>query len=296
VKKIWPGVMVALLLLAACGSGSDSTTGASSSPSSSTPSPRRIVSLSATATEMLFAIGAGQQVVAVDDQSNYPAEAPKTDLSAYTPNIEAIANHKPDLVVISGDTKGLKAGVEKLGVRVLDEPAAVTIDDTYRQMLELGDVTGHRREAERQNASIKRGLADAVTGLPARAKPLTYYYELDNTLFSVTSKTFIGSLFTRAGLQNIADAADAGGQSGGYPQLSAEYLVQANPDVVFLADTKCCQQGPATFATRPGFAGLRAVAAGQVVQLDDDIASRWGPRVVNLLKAIVAAVKRVPTS
>jgi iron complex transport system substrate-binding protein len=296
VKKIWPGVMVALLLLAACGSGSDSTTGASSSPSSSTPSPRRIVSLSATATEMLFAIGAGQQVVAVDDQSNYPAEAPKTDLSAYTPNIEAIANHKPDLVVISGDTKGLKAGVEKLGVRVLDEPAAVTIDDTYREMLELGDVTGHHGEAERQNASIKRGLADAVTGLPVRAKPLTYYYELDNTLFSVTSKTFIGSLFTRAGLQNIADAADAGGQSGGYPQLSAEYLVQANPDVVFLADTKCCQQGPTTFAARPGFAGLRAVTAGHVVQLDDDIASRWGPRVVNLMKAIVAAVKRVPTS
>jgi iron complex transport system substrate-binding protein len=234
--------------------------------------------------------------VAVDDQSNYPPEAPKTDLSAYTPNIEAIANHKPDLVVIAGDTKGLKAGVAKLGVRVLDEPAAVTIDDTYREMLELGDATGHRSEAEKQNASIKRGIADAVKGLPARAKPLTYYYELDNTLFSVTSKTFIGSLFTRAGLQNIADAADAAGQSGGYPQLSAEHLVQANPDLVFLADTKCCQQSPTTFAARPGFSGLRAVTAGQIIQLDDDIASRWGPRIVNLLKAIVAAVKQVPTS
>jgi iron complex transport system substrate-binding protein len=296
VNKIVPGLIAGLLLLAACGSSSDSRTGAAGAPSSTTPSPRRIVSLSATATEMLFAVGAGKQVVAVDDQSNYPAAAPKTNLSALTPNIEAIANHKPDLVVIAGDTKGLKAGLEQLGMRVLDQPAAATIDDTYREILELGQATGHRGEAEQENASIKRGIADAVKGLPNRAKPLTYYYELDNTLFSVTSKTFIGSLFTRAGLRNVADAADAGGTSGGYPQLSAEYLVQANPDFVFLADTKCCQQSRTTFAARPGFAGLHAVTAGRVVQLDDDIASRWGPRVVELLKAIVTAVKKVSTS
>jgi cobalamin transport system substrate-binding protein len=296
VKKILPGVIAALMLLAGCGSSSDTTADAGGSPSSSAPSSRRIVSLSATATEMLFAIGAGKQVVAVDDQSNYPPEAPKTDLSAYTPNVEAIANYKPDLVVIAGDTKGLKAGLEKLRVRVLDQPAAVTIEDTYREMLELGDATGHRDEAERQNASIKQGIADAVKGVKVRPKPLTYYYELDNTLYSVTSKTFIGSLFTLAGLQNIADAADAGGQSGGYPQLSAEYLVQANPDLVFLADTKCCQQNATTFAARPGFAGLRAVTSGGVIPLDDDIASRWGPRVVDLLKAIVAAEEAVPVS
>ena len=294
-KKTLLGVLAALLLLAACGS-SDSNADAGGSTSSSTPTARRIVSLSATATEMLFAIGAGKQVVAVDDQSNYPPEAPKTDLSAYTPNIEAIANHRPDLVVIAGDTKGLKAGLEKLRVRVLDQPAAVTIADTYREMLELGDATGHRDEAEAQNAAIKRGIADAVKNVKVRPKPLTYYYELDNTLYSVTSKTFIGSLFTLAGLQNIADAADAGGQSGGYPQLSAEYLVQANPDLVFLADTKCCQQNAATFAARPGFAGLGAVTAGRIIPLDDDIASRWGPRVVDLLEAVVAAEAAVPVS
>ena len=300
-KKILLTTVTGLLLLAACGNEADRTaeSGSSRSDRSTTSAPegaRRIVSLSPTATEMLFAIGADDQVVAVDDQSNYPADAPRTKLSAYTPNVEAIAGYKPDLVVIADDSKGLKAGLEKLGLEVLLQPAAVTVADTYEQMLELGDVTGHREEAEEENAAIRRGLADAVADLPDRRRPLTYYYELDNTLYTVTSKTFVGTLLTLAGLRNIADAADAGGKSGGYPQLSAEYLLTADPDMVFLADTKCCQQNAKTFAARPGFAALRAVTAGQVVPLDDDIASRWGPRIVELLETVVKEVKAVPAS
>jgi iron complex transport system substrate-binding protein len=299
-KKIAAPVLAALLVLAACGSDSKNTatTGAStaSASSSAAATPQHIVSLSSTATEMLFAIGAGKQVVAVDDQSNFPADAPKTDLTAYTPNIEAISTYKPDLVIISGDTKDLKSGLEKIGVKVLVQPAAVTVDDTYKELQELGDLTGHRSEADAQVETIKKGLSDAVKDLPARAKPLTYYYELDNTLYTVTSKTFIGSLFAQAKLENVADPADADGSNGGYPQLSAEFLVQANPDLVFLADTKCCQQDESTFAARPGFAGLKAVTEHHVIGLDDDIASRWGPRIVDLLKSIVTAVKAIPAT
>jgi iron complex transport system substrate-binding protein len=298
-KKILPLLLAALMVLAACGSDtktatSSGATGAASS--SSTATPQHIVSLSSTATEMLFAIGAGKQVVAVDDQSNFPADAPKTDLTAYTPNIEAISTYKPDLVIISGDTKDLKSGLEKIGVKVLVQPAAVTVDDTYKELQELGDLTGHRSEADAQVGTIKKGLSDAVKDLPARAKPLTYYYELDNTLYTVTSKTFIGSLFAQAKLENVADPADADGSNGGYPQLSAEFLVQANPDLVFLADTKCCQQDESTFAARPGFAGLEAVTEHHVIGLDDDIASRWGPRIVDLMKSIVTAVKAIPAT
>ena len=300
-NKCLAGLVAVLLLVTACGSDSDSdakstTTTRSGGASASATTPKRIVSLSATSTEMLYAIGAGKQVVAVDDQSNFPAGVPKTDLSAYTPNVEAIAKYKPDLVVIADDTKGLKAGLEKLKMRVLSQPAATTVEDTYREITELGAATGHEAEAAKENASIKSGLADAVKDLPARPTPLTYYYELDNTLYSVTSKTFVGSLLGMAGLTNVADAADAGGQSGGYPQLSAEFLVQANPDLVFLADTKCCQQDAKTFAARPGFARLKAVTSNQVVPLDDDIASRWGPRIVELLRRAVDAVKAVPRS
>ena len=143
---------------------------------------------------------------------------------------------------------------------------------------------------------MQSDIEELVADVPERDTPLTYFHELDNTLYSVTSSTFIGELYSMAGLENVADAADADGQAGGYPQLSAEFLVDADPDLIFLADTKCCEQTAETFATRPGFGDLHAVAAGQVIALDDDIASRWGPRVVDLLRQIVEAVQAVPAT
>lgn len=248
--------------------------------------------MSATATEMLFAIGAGPQVVAVDDQSNFPAEAPKTKLSAYEPSAEAIAGYRPDLVVISDDTKNLKAQLTKLSIPVLVSPAAKVLDDSYREINELGEKTGHASEASKLVDDLRAKVADLTKSLTPRAKPLTYYHELDNTLFSATSTTFIGQVYALAGLRNVADPADK--QSGGYPQLSAEYLVKADPDLVFLADTKCCKQTAATFAKRPGFAKLKAVQNGHVVLLDDDIASRWGPRIVDFLAQVIEVVKSIP--
>ena len=93
--------------------------------------PRRIVSLSPTATEMLFAVGAGKQVVAVDDQSNYPTNAPTTKLSGIEPNVEAIAGYSPDLVVAADDTTGLAKRLASLSVPMVVEPAARTLDDSY---------------------------------------------------------------------------------------------------------------------------------------------------------------------
>jgi iron complex transport system substrate-binding protein len=138
---------------------------------------------------------------------------------------------------------------------------------------------------------MKSELSKLVTDLPNRSQPLTYYYELDNTYYSVTSKTFIGALFTAAGLVNIADA---GNTDNPYPQLSAETILKADPDLIFLADTKCCDQSAATVAARPGWGGLAAVKNNGVVALDDDIASRWGPRVVDLQRAIVDAATKAP--
>jgi len=280
--------IAALALLAACGSNSASRSDAAAP---STKGAQRIVSLSPTATEMLFAIRADKQVVAVDSNSNFPAEAPKTDLSAYQPSAEAVAKYKPDLVVISDDSKGVKAQLEKLKIPVLVAPAAKTLDDTYRQINELGTKTGRRGEAERLVTSMRKRIDTMVRDLPQRGEPLTYFHELDNTLYTATSKTFIGQLYALAGLKNIADPADSAG--GGYPQLSAEYLLKADPDLVFLADTKCCAQTAATYAKRPGFGRLQAVREGRVVPLDDDVASRWGPRIVDLLQRIIDVVKAI---
>jgi iron complex transport system substrate-binding protein len=256
--------------------------------------PEKIVSLSPTGTEMLFAVGAGKQVTAVDDQSTYPADAPKTDLSGFQPNAEAIAAKQPDLVVIANDVNKIKDQLTALKIPVYLGVAAVTLDDTYRQIEELGALTGHRNEAGDLVTRMKNEITKVVADAPKRADKPTYYYELDQTLYTVTSKTYVGSLFAMFGLANIADPADADGSKGGYPQLSAEALIAADPDFIFLADTKCCQQSADTVKARPGWANVSAVTGNRVVPLDDDIASRWGPRVVDLVREIAGAVARAP--
>jgi iron complex transport system substrate-binding protein len=249
--------------------------------------PKRIVSMSATATEMLFAVGAGGQVAAADSNTNYPKEAPKTDLSAYEPNVEAIAGYKPDLVVYSDDLGDLAAGLGKLGIPALQQPAAKTLDDTYAQLDQLGRATGHVAEATQLAATMRAEIAKIAAAKPTHQ--LTYYHELDKNLYTATSKTFIGQLYGQLGMKNIADAADK--DASGYPQLSAEYIVKADPDLIFLADTKCCGQSAATVAARDGWGDLTAVRTGGVVELDDDVASRWGPRVVDFLKTVAAKVE-----
>lgn len=250
--------------------------------------PERIVSLNPTATETLFAIGAGKQVVAVDDQSNFPAEAPKTNLSGFKPNVESIAGQKPDLVVASNDVEGVVGRLEALKIPVLLLPAAKTLDEAYGQISVLGQATGNGTPANEVVNKMKGEIGKLVRETPRSEQGLKYYHELDPSFYTVTSKTFIGQVYGLFGLVNIADAADASG--GGYPQLSAEQVVNAAPRLVFLADTKCCAQNAGTVAARPGWGNLPAVKEGGVVALDDDIASRWGPRVVDLVRTVAQAV------
>jgi iron complex transport system substrate-binding protein len=252
--------------------------------------PDRIVSLSPTATEMLFAIGAGDQVVAVDDNSNYPPQAPMTELSGYQPNVEAVAKYSPDLVVISDDL-GIVKSLGKLSIPVMLEPAAKDLDDTYAQIEQLGAATGHVADAVHLVASMKSEIQHLVASAPDFDHPLIYYHELDQTYYTATSSTFIGQIYGLLGLRNIAD--EAKGAASGYPQLSAEYIIKADPDVIFLADTKCCGQSAATVAKRPGWDQIAAVKDGAVVSLDDDVASRWGPRVVDLLLVVEQALSRL---
>ncbi|RKS74291.1 iron complex transport system substrate-binding protein [Actinomadura pelletieri DSM 43383] len=252
--------------------------------------PKRIVSLSPTHTETLFAIGAGPQVVAVDDYSTFPVNAPRTKLSGFKPNAEAVISYKPDLVVVSDDLNGIVKALEKVGVPVLLEPAATKLDEAYDEINDLGLATGHAAEATKVVDGMRAEIQKTVAA-SAKAKGLTYYHELDNQLHSVTSKTFVGQVYGLFGLRNIADAADKA--SGGYPQLSREYVVKQDPNLIFLADTKCCGQNAAALAKRPGWGELGALKNKGVVELDDDIASRWGPRLPEFVKAIGDAVQNV---
>lgn len=300
------------LLAAACGSDGDTAEAPLDSvgsteqpaPAETTPGsapadetvpadvPQRIVSLSPTHTEILFAIGAGDQLVAVDDFSNYPAEALElpNELSGFEPNVEAIAAYDPDLVVIGGDFTGLGDQLDELGIAWWDGPAAVTIDDTHTQIEQLGVATGHVGEAAELVSSMQTDIDEIVAAAPVADEPLSFFHELDPTLFSADSSTFIGEIYALLGLQNIADGVE--GDSGGFPQLSAEFVVSQDPDLIFLADTKCCGESAETVAARDGWAELSAVQNGNVIEMDDDIASRWGPRIVDYLAAVAAAVEQ----
>lgn len=251
----------------------------------------RIVSINPTGTEMLYAVGAGDMVVAVDSFSYYPEGTPVTDLSGWDPNVEAILSYEPDLVVMDFN-EDVQSSLEAAGVTVVLITAPAVFDDVYSQIQMVGDATGFGAEALEVVDEMRPTVDELIADAPD-ASGLTYYHELDNTLYSVTSTTFIGAVYSLFGLTNVADPADPDGVAFGYPQLSDEYLVDANPDLIFLADTLCCAQSAATVAERPGWDQLSAVQNGTVVELDDDIVSRWGPRLVDFVDSIATAIKSV---
>jgi iron complex transport system substrate-binding protein len=256
-----------------------------------TKKPHRIVSLSPTATESLFAIHAGAQVIAVDDQSDYPKSAPHTSLSGFTPNVEAIAAYHPDLVVAQFDPKGMAEALRRLGITVVLQDTAKTFKGAYQQIHQLGLITGHSPEAATVVARMKSRIAAIVRVSRPKAKGLSVYHEITPDLFSASSNSFIGKVYSAFGLRNIADAADGAGT--GFPQLSAEYVVAQSPDVIVLADSVCCGQTPATVGARPGWDHIKAVRSGSIVRIDDSLASRWGPRLVNFFRAMSSALARL---
>jgi len=310
---------VAAVALAGCGSSSSSSASTPASASSATPSasaasatfpvtvtadngavtiksrPARIVSLDPTSTEDLYAVGAGPQVVAVDDDSNYPAGVPKTGLSGLTPNIEAIAKYNPSLVVASQNSGGLVSGMTKLGIPVLIEPAVSTLDAAYAQIQQVGEATGHAAQAATVVTSMKRQIAADVAKAGTAHKGATYYWELSaSPYYSAASTTFIGQVVGLFGLKNIADAVSKPAD-GGYPELSQEYIVTAKPQIIFLADNEPADgnQSPAVVARRPGWSGIPAVQNHEIIGLNDDIASRWGPRLPQLVAEIAAAIRQL---
>ena len=273
---------------------SDSFAGASSAPS-----PQCVVSLSPTATETLFAIGAGSQVQAVDTDSDYPTTGlPTKRINALNPSVEAIlsickstSSHpstKPDLVVISYDANSIQQKLTGLGVKVVFQDAATSVGNALGQIRQLGRLTGHVAKANALASSLRATITADMKSIPPHpTKKITVYYEVaTHPYYSLTSQTFVGSLMKSLGLVNIADA-DSTTADAGYPQLSAEYIISANPKLIFLDDS----QAPANVAKRPGFSKMSAVENNNVIALNEDIASRWGPRLGLLMNQLTAVVE-----
>ena len=289
-------LLVLTLVVGACGDSSPAGTSAPS-PDAGFPvvvrgvaidhRPERIVSGSATHTEILFAIGAGDQVVAVDLFSNYPAEtADLPTFDAFNASVEAIAEFDPDLVILSFDPGDVVDGLEALGIPVIlfAPPGPANLDEVYDEWRDVGVAVGMDIEAEALIADTRDEIASIVAEVPTYVRAFTYYHELDPTYYSIGSDTFFGSIYGMLTMVSIADEA-----GGGFPQLSAEFIIDANPDFIFLADGETA----GAVAARPGWSEMTAVESGRVVELDFDISSRWGPRIVDLVRQIAREVHGV---
>ncbi len=263
----------------------------------SASAPSCIVSLSPTATDTLFAIGAGRQVAAVDKDAHLPSRGlPSIRIDALNPSVEAILSvcrptpahpsRRPDLVIISYDANKIKERLSALGVRVVEQDAPTNLAGAVAQMKALGALTGHAVAAARLATSISTTIRRDVASLPPHAgKTLRVYYEIDPTGYSLTSTTFVGSLLKMLGVVNIADAQSTSADAG-YPQLNPEYVVAANPQLILLDDGV----SPNSLAARPGFSGVAAVTSHHVVEVNQNIGSEWGVRLGNLMNGLTKAV------
>ena len=255
--------------------------------------PTKIISLSPSATEILYAVGAGSQILAVDNLSNYPANAPVSEISAFEPSVEAILAKKPDLVLLSIDsTKApqIRNALVKLGIPVLMEKAPATLKDVYTENTLLARVTDRQAGAVKLNASMAKSIKEILAKAKKSSK-IRIFHELDDTYYSATSNTFIGKVYKDFGAVNIADAA-AGADNSGYPQLSAEYLLKSDPQVIFLADAQYGVTADSV-SKRAGWSQISAVKNKKIVELPADIPSRWGPRLVDFYKLIGASLAKV---
>ena len=249
--------------------------------------PSRVVSLSPGATEIIYALGAQDELAAVDKDADYPPAAKDfaTKVDAFQPNVESIAALKPDLVFIASDVNGLVAALDRIDIPVLfsDLNDVKTVDDVFGQISLLGKATGKEQQAEALVTSLRtreRKVTDAVANVSAADAP-TVYHEVDSTYYSAAEQTFVGDLYRLLRAKNIA--ADGGGVA--YPQLTQEKIIAADPKVIVLAD-EAFGTTIDSVKQRAGWQNIAAVKAGAIYPIDPSIVSRAGPRVIDALEQL----------
>ena len=254
--------------------------------------PQHIISLAPSNTEILFAIGAGDQVVGRDTLSDFPEEANKaTDIGSTFDalNTELIVSLKPDLVLAAEiNTPEQVKQLEDLGLTVYYLKNPLTLEEMYGNLGLVAQLTGHREEAAVLIDSLKARVAAVDEKIaPISSRP-GVFYELDGTdpskPYTAGKGTFITQLIDRAGGYNIASDLE------GYPQMSLEQVVAADPAFIILGDARY-GVSPESIAQRPGWENLSAVKNGQVLPFNDDLVSRPGPRLVDALEELAKLLR-----
>ncbi len=249
--------------------------------------PKRIISLSPSITEILFEIGSGNQVIAVDNFSNYPNETPISDISAYDPNVEAISLLNPDLVILSYNIKNLKTALKKIGIETIYLPAPLNFEDILDQIDYLGQKTGNEDKAKKLISKMKSKMK-TLQKLRENEPATKIYHELDPNYYSPSKFSFIGDIYQKLNYKNVANKADI--TNLGYPKLSPELIISENPDLIILPgkDNKYVEN----VKSRPGWNYIKAVKKNNFLLTNSDIASRWGPRILNFASILVEYSKK----
>ena len=250
--------------------------------------PQRIVSLAPSNTEILFAVGAGKQVVGRDSFSDYPPEAKSLkdiggSMGKY--DTEAIVALHPDLVLAGEiNTPELVNSLQQLGLTVYYLPNPTTLEGMFANLEMVGQLTGHSSAA----VTLVNSLKKRVAAVDAKIIPLNYaptvYYELDATdptkPYTAGPGTFVDLMIARAGGVNVGK-----GLTSSWAQISLEQLVVSNPSIIILGDS-AYGTTPDALKQRSGWSGLAAIKNGQVYPFDDNLVSRPGPRLVDGLEAL----------
>lgn len=253
---------------------------------------QKIISLAPSNTEILFAIGAGDQVVGRDALSDYPEEAKAaTDIGSTFDalNTELIVSLNPDLVVAAEiNTPEQVKQLEDLGLTVYYLKNPLTLEEMYGNLEIVAQLTGHEQEAASLIESLKARVAAVDEKIAPISSRFSVFYELDATdpakPYTAGKGTFITQLIERAGGHNIAADLD------GYPQMSLEQVVAADPAFIILGDARY-GISPESIAQRPGWENLSAVKNGKVLAFNDDLVSRPGPRLVDALEELAKLLR-----
>ena len=218
-----------------------------------------------------------------------PAPAPQP---AAEPQVDsaAVAESHGSYRAAEGDRLArARASLEALDIPVIDNPAPITIEAGWDGMAMLGLATGHVDETAETVADLRQQIDDAFAEAPEGVDGLRVYHELDETFFSASSNSFIGDVYTQFGATNIADEADADGT--GYPQLTEEAIIEADPQLIVITDQ--VSYTAEDVAERPGWSEVEAVRNGNIVTVPADVASRWGPRLPQLVSTLAEAMSSV---
>ena len=273
-------------------------------PKSSDFIPQAIISLSPTATEILFSVGAQNQIAAVSDLSDYPPEAanlPKVGgFDGQTLSLETILSFKPDFVYLTdGMHNFLIEQLEQNGIKYYISSSS-SINDIFSEMIEIGKITGHQEQAENKVDSLKNQLqkitssdkkstenfATEKTSSEITNQKKVYYEVWNSPYMSCGSTSFINDIIEKAGGKNIfASLQDA------YPIVSEESIIAENPDIILIPQSSGISVD--SIKSRNGWSRLTAVQKNQIFQVDDNLLSRPSPRVIDAVENIAILLEQL---